>query len=292
MGLKAFVLRIIGFCGYSVHKIPSIEDPDVPVVAAAANVPVPAKADVVVPVVVDAGNEQVPADSKVAGVYDQDGLYSIHNHDFMEDLDFCKAYERGVLASGTNYKWHWRVHVGLWAAFNAAKLKGDFVECGVNYGFLSSSIMEYLNWDSLGKRFYLLDTFSGLDKRFDADDVMNTEAAKEFYVDGVDAVRRNFSQWKNIAIVVGSIPETLSEIDSDAIAYLHIDMNSAPPEVAAFDYLWERLVPGAFVLLDDYAYRGYEEQKHAMDIAAARLNVKVLSLPTGQGLIIKPVSSE
>ena len=65
--------------------------------------------------------------------YDQDGLFSIHNHEFMADPDFIRAYARGVKAvGGVDYQWHWRVHVGLWAAANAAKRPGDFVECGVN----------------------------------------------------------------------------------------------------------------------------------------------------------------
>jgi hypothetical protein len=44
--------------------------------------------------------------------YAQDGLLSIHNHDFMTDPSFCKAYERGCRAA-SNYKWHWRVYIGL-----------------------------------------------------------------------------------------------------------------------------------------------------------------------------------
>ncbi|MCX6466256.1 MAG: alpha/beta hydrolase, partial [Pseudonocardiales bacterium] len=50
------------------------------------------------------------------------------------------------------------------AAF-AARLRGDFVECGVNWGFLSSAIMHYLDWDRHGKTFYLFDTFAGLDPK-------------------------------------------------------------------------------------------------------------------------------
>ena len=103
-------------------------------------------------------------------VYHQDGLYSIHNHEFMEDADFIRAYSRGLKAAGCDYNWHWRVHVGLWAAAAAAKLPGDFVECGVNRGFLSSAIMALLDWDAHGRRFYLLDTFSGLDERYVSDE--------------------------------------------------------------------------------------------------------------------------
>jgi hypothetical protein len=82
-------------------------------------------------------------------VYDQDGLRSVHNHDFMHEPRFRRAYARGVKAVGSDYQWHWRVHVGLWAAFSASKLFGDFVECEVNRGFLSSAIMEDLEWDRL-----------------------------------------------------------------------------------------------------------------------------------------------
>lgn len=83
--------------------------------------------------------------------YNQDGLTTIHNHDFMDSPAFQAAYERGVTAAGTDYNWHWRVHTGLRAAATASKPSGDFVDCGVNRGFLSSAIMQFLDWDRLGK---------------------------------------------------------------------------------------------------------------------------------------------
>jgi hypothetical protein len=67
-------------------------------------------------------------------------------------------------------------------------------------------------------------------------------------------------------------------------------MNCSTPEIAAIEFLWERLVPGAFVLLDDYAYHGYLSQKIAMDRFAQEKEIKILSLPTGQGLLVKPVN--
>jgi SAM-dependent methyltransferase len=230
-------------------------------------------------------------------VYDQDGLRSIHNHEFMDDPAFRKAYERGVRAAGDDYRWHWRVHIGLWAAACAARLKGDFVECGVNRGFLSSGIMDYLNWDSLGKHFYLLDTFRGLDERFvspadrasGAVEKNRKSLASGFYVQGIEEVRANFSQWKNVSLIEGPIPETLPQVRAEKIAYLHLDMNCSPPEIVAIQFFWERLVPGAFVLLDDYAYYGYLSQKIAMDRFAQEKGIKILSLPTGQGLLVKPV---
>jgi hypothetical protein len=230
-------------------------------------------------------------------VYNEDGLWSIHNHDFMDDPLFRKAYARGERAAGA-YHVRWRAHIALWAADAASKLDGDFIECGVNRGFLSSAIMEYLNWDSLGKTFYLLDTFAGLDTRYVSQEELKSgalERNKELlrtdnYVQNVESVSANFAQWQNLRIIQGSVPDTLSEVAAQKVAYLHLDMNCAAPEVAAFNHLWERLVPGAFILLDDYAYYGYSAQKLAMDAAADAKNLRIASLPTGQGLLIKPAS--
>lgn len=229
-------------------------------------------------------------------IYDQDLLRSHHNHEFMNEPRFQAAYQRGVQATGMDYHWHWRVHTGLWAASVASKLEGDFVECGVAKGFLSSAIMHYLDWDNTGRLFYLLDTFSGVDQKFLTPVELEQGAMAKnehlinigLYPTTPESVIRNFAQWKNVRVVVGSIPNTLDHIESRKIAYLHIDMNCAQPEVAAITALWDRLAPGAPVLLDDYAYYGYRQQKLAMDAFALTKQVAILSLPTGQGLMTKP----
>jgi len=107
-------------------------------------------------------------------------------------------------------------------------------------------------------------------------------------VTDVAAVKANFSQWKNVHVIEGSIPSTLERVTASEIAFLHLDLNCAPPEVAALERFWTRLAKGAPVLLDDYAYAGYRQQKLAMDALAARLGVAIASLPTGQGLMLKP----
>jgi hypothetical protein len=74
--------------------------------------------------------------------YAEDGLYSIHDAGFRLDPKFAAACERGVRASdGLDPRFRWRVHVALWAASAALRVPGDFVECGVNAGFVSSAIM-------------------------------------------------------------------------------------------------------------------------------------------------------
>ncbi len=231
-------------------------------------------------------------------IYNQDGLVSIHNHDFIDDPTFIKAYQRGVKAScGVDSLFHWRVHVVLWVAHSAGKLPGDFVECGVNKGFYSSAIMEFLDWNSLDKNFYLLDTFSGIDERFVNDEeklLGRLEINKKVLEQGgyeldVESVRANFSEWERVRIIKGAVPETLGQVDAEQVAYVHLDMNCAIPELAAAEFFWPRLAPGAFMLFDDYAYFGFTPQTRVLNGFAESKGVKILSLPTGQGLVIKPM---
>lgn len=230
--------------------------------------------------------------------YAWDGLVSIHSHAFMQDPKFVEAYDRGVEALGgvDTYQFYWRVHVALWVASTGSRVDGDFVECGVNKGFMSSAIMKYLDWNSLDRNFFLLDTFAGLDERFVSDRELESGAMRTnewnllsgYYVKGSDSVRANFAEWQRVHIIEGTIPDTLDQVNAERIAYLHIDLNCAPPEVAAIEHFWDRLTPGAPVLLDDYAYFGFTPQRLAMDDFARKHGVSVCSLPTGQGLMIKP----
>jgi hypothetical protein len=228
--------------------------------------------------------------------YRQDGLFTSHNDHFRHDPAFQAAYCRGVKASnGIDPQFEWRVHVALWAAASALHVPGSFVECGVNAGFISSAIMQRLEWNTLNRRFYLIDTFDGpVLEQFSQEEVekgrltvAERALAAGAYVTDMERVRANYSEWQNVSIVKGAVPDVLFTQDIGAVAFLHIDMNCAYPERAALAFFWDRLSPGGIVLLDDYAYSGHERQAEAIDGAARALGGNVLSLPTGQGLIIR-----
>jgi len=223
--------------------------------------------------------------------YDQDSLYTIHNHDFMKDPKFIAAYQRGMQAQGEDAKIDWRVHVALWVAENCNRLEGDFVECGVNKGMFSSCIMQYLNWNSLKKRFFLFDTFQGIDPRYLNErekELGRMEFSAKYFPECFEQAKENFKEFDRTHLVRGSVPATLGTVDIDKVCYLSIDMNCAAAEVAAAEYFWPKMSKGAMALLDDYSYVGYEEQKKAFDKFAAAKGIPILSLPTGQGLYIKP----
>jgi hypothetical protein len=81
----------------------------------------------------------------------------------------------------------------------------DFVECGVNAGFVSSAIMQSLDRQNSGRRFFLIDTFSGpvlsqyspqeIDRGRDL--TAKSALAAGAYMTDPERVRANFSEWPN-----------------------------------------------------------------------------------------------
>jgi O-methyltransferase len=219
--------------------------------------------------------------------YSQDGLTTAHNCDFLKDPKFMAAYAVGEKTNSWNGSQPiYRAYVAAWAAARGKNLEGDFVECGVNKGALSRMIVEYIGFGNLDKTFYLLDTYKGFDSSTLTEFERKKHALSTLH-ECYDDVVNTFKPFKNVKVIRGTVPGTLSQVPSTKIAYLSIDMNCALPERAAIEYFWDKLVPGAMVVLDDYGWRNHEEQKDAHDDFAKSKGTSVLSLPTGQGILIK-----
>ena len=193
-------------------------------------------------------------------VFNYDGLKTdpaiIHNHDFMRDPRYVAAFQAGETAFGLDHKMYWRLHVALWCAGQASQIKGDFVECGVWRGFLSTAIMTWLDWPALTKRFFLFDTFDGMvtDRLSDSEkaDIEKLNHLNSHYRDNYEFVCQHFAKFPRVEIVRGPVPDTLASADIEAVAFLSLDMNCAAPEIAAAEHFWPKMPTGAIILLDDY----------------------------------------
>jgi O-methyltransferase len=182
------------------------------------------------------------------------------------------------------------VHVVCWFANQVKHLEGDFVECGVNTGAYARAIVEYIDFNSLGKTFYLLDTFEGLvpSQITEEEAAVGVSNYLQAYTDVYEQVKTTFSGF-NVKIIKGMVPDTLPLVTSSRIAYLSIDMNVLAPEIAAMEYFWDKIVPGGVLIHDDYGFPQHIHQKHAVDAFAQARGLEVLCLPTGQGILLKPV---
>jgi O-methyltransferase len=206
------------------------------------------------------------------------------NVGFLEDHQFMSALE----SSGPSAKEQslvWRVHVLAWAASHALQLEGDFVECGVFRGFSTAVLASFLDFASVPKQWYLYDTFSGVpeDQENAGSDRVEQYEDPSLY----DSVRTRFAGYPNVIVIRGRVPEVLLGKSPERVALLHLDMNSAAAEIGALDVLFSRVVPGGIVVLDDYGWLHYREQKDAEDDFFDARGYRVLELPTGQGIVLK-----
>lgn len=209
------------------------------------------------------------------------------NMGFMQDPRFVSAFE-SQRPDAQEASLLWRLHVMCWCAGNALRLDGDFVECGVFRGFCTAVAAHYLDFGACPKTWHLFDTFSGIPS--DQLDTGHTNPAVYQDPSLHDAVVRRFAVYPNIVVHQGRVPEVLAIGAPQRIAFLHLDMNSSKAEIGALEVFYDRLVPGACVLLDDYGWYAYRQQKIAEDAFFNERGCKVLELPTGQGVVLKPGS--
>lgn len=193
----------------------------------------------------------------------------------LEALDLCWRKRADLITPirRENFRNEWNIHVACWAAENAMKLDGDFIECGVGTGIFSRCVMRYLNFNETNRVFWLADRWAP------------GETAS--FLEDFATVEKLFKPYRNARLVRGPIPDTLPRIEAGNVAYLYIDMNSAEPEIAAAEHFWPRMVPGAMMVLDDFGFLDHGEQRESFTAFAKRHDAPLLYCPTGQGIILK-----
>ena len=175
----------------------------------------------------------------------------------------------------------WRLYVLIYFAEACQLLDGDYVELGCHKGTTAKYVSERIDFKSLGKKYYLYDLFSW--NEGDEHSHMPGHDNPNMYEDVVT----RFSDQPWVSIIRGSVPESFDQGFPDKIAFAHIDMNHPKPESGALREVLPRLSDGGLIVFDDYGWWGYSAQKRALDPIAAEHDLKILELPTGQGLLLK-----
>jgi O-methyltransferase len=216
-----------------------------------------------------------------AGCFFGDNLFTWgRNMSMLDDEVFVKAWDSNA-ETDADKAIIWRRYILACAGYHCVQLEGDFVECGAYAGVGVKTVVDYLGGVNFPKDFWIYDLF-------EHEEWMEHHAMPE-HGPGLEVrVRNKFKDYPQVKVVKGYIPETFQGQSPDAVAYLHIDLNEASAEIAALDSLFDRVVPGGIVILDDYEWAGvYRAQKLAEDPWFEARQYRVIPLPTGQGLVIK-----
>jgi hypothetical protein len=215
----------------------------------------------------------------------QDGLTTSRVRQFQDDEEFQESKAKTVQQIGRDFEIDWRSQVFLWCLKSTLNLPGWAVELGTGKAWMFTMALNHPAIENLGN-VQLIDRFStsAVDKLTGAE---LPATSHQSYSDNPGELESRFAQEKGVRITKGELPEVLLNLDIPQIKFLHVDLNAAEPEVQSLRLLWERLVPGAFVLLDDFGSPEFSESRKLMTQLSKELSFDILGMPTGQGLIIK-----
>ena len=188
----------------------------------------------------------------------------------------------------------------VWAILNAIQylsashIEGDICECGVWRG--GSTMAAALKLTSIGdfRRIWLYDTFAGMPEPTELDKATaNAAPAHEVWRNhqrgttlnawcfaSLNDVQRNFESTgypdRLVNFVIGKVEETLKSTSNvpGKIALLRLDTDWYESTKAELETLYERVVPGGVLIVDDYGY--WEGARRAVDEFFASRAHKIL----------------
>jgi hypothetical protein len=179
------------------------------------------------------------------------------------------------------------------------KIPGAIMECGVWRGGSMHIVARTLHAiGDTSRELYLFDTFEGMTPPTDKDLTYDGRAvadllerrprtSKIWAVAGLEDVKQGFADVpypaEKIHFVQGPVEETLPDQAPDEIAILRLDTDWYESTRHELLTMYDRLVPGGVLIIDDYG--SYQGAKQAVDEFIAETGVRLLLSPLGPGRI-------
>ena len=183
---------------------------------------------------------------------------------------------------------HYIIYSSIIYACNRTKLQSfNFAECGVCDGWGAYFAVNAAFNTGVDFKYYLYDSWQGMKREYLLDSEDDSHG-KYSHLD-IERAKTNLAPFnEHLVFNKGFVPDSFEVSNNpDRLSWLHIDLNSALPTIAALDFFFDKLENGGIVLLDDYAWPGYEDTKTHVDKWVQKANGMLFQFPTGQGVIIK-----
>jgi O-methyltransferase len=181
-----------------------------------------------------------------------------------------------------------RCHVLYSLAIQAAALDGQWYECGVYHGGTAMLLARVLNErrGDRGPRLHLFDTFEGMPE---TDPQKDRHRGGDFADSSMARVSARLEESApGIAVFhIGLIPETFSGLEDHRIAFAHVDVDIFRSVADCCEFIHPRLVPGGFMIFDDYGFPSCPGARKAVDDFFADKAEVPLVLPTGQAIVFR-----
>ena len=142
------------------------------------------------------------------------------------------------------------------------EIEGDIIECGVLLGGCTMLIEKMCKEHDFSKtrRVFALDTFAGFVRRTDGLDVDlvtgDAVCRTDRNINYVNASTHNMKSigFDRLNVVKGDVLDTIPTLDVQQIAILRLDTDTYDTTKFELEVLYDRVVPGGVVIIDDYGF--------------------------------------
>jgi O-methyltransferase len=183
------------------------------------------------------------------------------------------------------------------------RIPGTIVECGVwRGGSMQAAALALRGRGAQDRELHLFDTFEGMSEPTDADRTNDGRLAAELLatrertanvwaVADLEDVRAGMAETgyppERIHFHRGRVEETIPEQAPQQIAILRLDTDWYESTRHELEHLYDRLVPGGVLIIDDYG--SWQGARKAVDEFMARTGAPLLLVPIATGRIaVKP----
>lgn len=211
------------------------------------------------------------------------GVYTQHSMRWLHEGRFAEIHDRHRRLNPFNSpnETRLRQYTACMFAEFSKEVPGDFLSAGISFGIAPRVIYDFVEFERLKKTYHFIDPFLGANYPGEGVNPYNTD---------FQFVRNQYREDAPVVFHRELLPDCfpLKGLER-GLAFIHLNTTHPSAEAASLQYLYERLNPGGFLLIDSYSFgRG---QFDDYDMVIKRIGAKVFSLVTGQGIIQKPLDA-
>jgi O-methyltransferase len=162
-------------------------------------------------------------------------------------------------------------------------IPGDTVECGSFRG-AASWLIATMNEGS-GKTHHIFDSFEGLSAPGPSDGDFWSRGSLSCDEESVRARMADVAS--DVRYYKGWIPTRFHEVADRRFSFVHVDVDLEAPTIDSVRFFYDRLVPGAVLVCDDYGFSMCPGATRAIDDFLADKPERMLALPNAGGFFIK-----
>ena len=190
--------------------------------------------------------------------------------------DFLKIMNEIGDKRGFDYEEGYTLYSSVKAVNN---LSGSMAEVGVYRGGSAKLIAENKN----DKNFYLFDTFEGLPKTTQKDEVKAGWLSNT----SLDSVKQYLSNYENLFFYVGYFPQTARNLTSEKFCLVHLDTDLYQSTLDSLEFFWPKMVKGGRIISHDYNASNIGGVKQAFEEFFKDSPEKIIEIADTQSMVIK-----